>query len=366
MVYNALSRWRKKFKKSGVGILDGGEIERFIGKKKHCLGIREVVAEYGTSAVCVVARILIQKQVFEFSLAARSRRFPELFPKSPSPPGDELPNQDNMDPSREDISGELCCTEVDEEYLDEPIDKVTNERRGTHYIIINYVLSFTHYVRSYLGKFEHSKLKVWHGDHHYPVPLPPNVQHRLMVKLQQVMEHACYAFAQQEMQRTLEDHEWNHPEAVQLDHWMNILIGHDNFDTDKSSEELEALFLSGIEIRDVAVQRISVDSEKTGVFLKNAEDILKVLKVGEYLAVVEKLRRNIDQVLERFRLITEHKQIRVEKELAEIAAESEKLKQRKERVEAVILPWMEQCQKATGIRVLEAISAAEVVVNSAG
>jgi hypothetical protein len=173
-----------------------------------------------------------------------------------------------------------------------------------------------------------------------------------MVKLQQVMEHACYEFAQREMQKTLEDQEWDHPEAAELDQWMNILIGHDGFDTNKSTEEVEALFLSGIEIRDVAVKRITVDSERTKVFLKNAEDILKVLK---------KLRSDIDKSLGELRLTTMLKQTRVERELAQIAAESKKLQQRMERVETVILPWMKQCQEAAGSRVLEAIGAAEVV-----
>jgi hypothetical protein len=193
------------------------------------------------------------------------------------------------------------------------------------------------------------------------VPLEAKVQHRLMVKLQQVMEHACYEFAQREMQKTLEDQEWDHPEAAELDQWMNILIGHDGFDTNKSTEEVEALFLSGIEIRDVAVKRITVDSERTKVFLKNAEDILKVLKAGDYLRVVEKLRSDIDKSLGELRLTTMLKQTRVERELAQIAAESKKLQQRMERVETVILPWMKQCQEAAGSRVLEAIGAAEVV-----
>jgi hypothetical protein len=111
----------------------------------------------------------------------------------------------------------------------------------------------------YLGRRGFTKLKVWHKDPSYPVPLEAKVQHRLMVKLQQVMEHACYEFAQRDMQKTLEDQEWDHPEAVELDQWMNILIGHDGFGTDKSTEELEALFLSGVEIRDVAVKRVVVD-----------------------------------------------------------------------------------------------------------
>jgi hypothetical protein len=142
---------------------------------------------------------------------------------------------------------------------------------------------------------------------------------------------------------------------------MNILIGHDRFDTNRSTEELEALFLSGEEIRDVAVKRITVDFERTRVFLKNAEDVLKVLKAGDHLQIVEKLRSDVEQSLGQLRLTTMLKQVRVEKELAEIAAESEKLRQRKERVEAAILPWMRQCQEAADSRVLEVVYAAEVV-----
>ncbi|KAF4433439.1 hypothetical protein FACUT_8167 [Fusarium acutatum] len=339
VVYSALSRYRKKLKKAGAELLAGEGIERFIGSKKHLLGIKEVVNEYGASAMCVVARILIQKQVFELPIGERRRRFPELFPKLPLPINDPS-NQNSVESGLEDISGGLCRIEADQEHSDEPVEKVSNQDEGRH---------------------GYTKLKVWHKKPSYPVPLEARVQHRLMVKLQQVMEHACYEFAQREMQKTLEDQEWDHPEAVELDQWMNILIGHDGFDTNKSTEELEALFLSGVEIRDVAVKRVVVDPWRTRVFLKNAEDILKVLEAGDYLHVIEKLRSDVETYLGELHLTTMLKQVRVEKELAEIAAESKKLQQRRERVKAAIVPWMKQRQEEAGSRVLEAICAAEVV-----
>ncbi|KAI3570799.1 hypothetical protein IWW34DRAFT_773814 [Fusarium oxysporum f. sp. albedinis] len=324
VVYSALSCYRKKIKKAGARLLADEEIERFIGSKKHLLGIKEVVNEYGTSAMCVVARILIQKQVFELPIGERRRRFPELFSKLPLSIEDDVSNQN---------------TGVSEQ-SDEPVEKVGNQDKGQH--------GFT-------------KLKVWHKDPSYPVPLEARVQHRLMVKLQQVMEHACYEFAQREMQKTLEDQEWDHPEAVELDQWMNILIGHDGFDTNKSTEELEALFLSGVEIRDVAVKRVIVDPWRTRVFLKNAEDILKVLEAGDCLHIVKKLRGEVEKSLGELHSTTMFERVRVEKELAEIAAESKKLQQRRERVKAAIVPYMKQCQEVAGSSVLEAICAAEVV-----
>ncbi|CVL09120.1 uncharacterized protein FMAN_14245 [Fusarium mangiferae] len=340
VVYSALSRYRKKFKKAGAELLAGEGIERFISSKKHLLGIKEVVNEYGASAMCVVARILIQKKVFELPIGERRRRFPELFRELPLPIEDDVSKQNTGASGSEDISGGLCRVEAGQEHSDEPAEEVSDQEKGGH--------GFT-------------KLKAWHKDPSYPVPLEAKVQHRLMVKLQQVMEHACYEFAQREMQKTLEDQEWDHPEAVELDQWMNILIGHDGFDTNKSTEELEALFLSGVEIRDVAVKRVVVDPWRTRVFLKDAEDILKVLEAGDYLHVIEKLRGDVEKYLGELHLTTMLKQVRVEKELAEIAAESKKLQQRRERVEAAILPWMKKCQEVTGSRVLEAICAAEVV-----
>ncbi|EXL90006.1 hypothetical protein FOIG_16715 [Fusarium odoratissimum NRRL 54006] len=340
VVYSALSRYRKKLKKAGAELLAGEGIERFIGSKKHLLGIKEVVKEYGASAMCVVARILIQKQVFELPIGERRRRFPELFTKLPLPTEDDLSNQNTGESGLEDISGGLCRIEADQEHSDGPVEKVSNQDEGRH---------------------GHTKLKVWHKNASYPVPLEAKVQHRLMVKLQQVMEHACYEFAQREMQKTLEDQEWDHPEAVELNQWMNILIGHDGFDTNKSTEELEALFLSGVEIRDVAVKRVVVDPWRTRVFLKNAEDILKVPEAGDCLPVVKKLRGDVEKSLGELHLTTMFERVRVEKELAEIAAESKKLQQRRERVKAAIVPYMKQCQEVAGSSVLEAVCAAEVV-----
>ncbi|KAF5709494.1 hypothetical protein FGLOB1_5894 [Fusarium globosum] len=296
--------------------------------------------------MCVVARILIQKKVFELPIGERRRRFPELFRELPLPIEDDVSKQNTGASGSEDISGGLCRVEAGQEHSDEPAEEVSDQEKGRH--------GFT-------------KLKVWHKDPAYPVPLEAKVQHRLMVKLQQVMEHACYEFAQREMQKTLEDQEWDHPEAVELDQWMNILIGHDGFDTNKSTKELEVLFLSGVEIRDVAVKRVVVDPWRTRVFLKNAEDILKVLEAGDYLYIIEKLRSDVETSLGELHLTTMLKRVRVEKELAEIAAESKKLQQRRERVEAAILPWMKKCQEhmkesqdVAGSEMQDALDMAEV------
>ena len=57
----------------------------------------------------------------------------------------------------------------------------------------------------------------------HPVYLPLDAQHLLLVKVQAVLEEACYTFGHEKMADILQKKGWDCPESVELNEWTRVL-----------------------------------------------------------------------------------------------------------------------------------------------
>ncbi|KAI5455723.1 hypothetical protein BGZ63DRAFT_429610 [Mariannaea sp. PMI_226] len=132
-----------------------------------------------------------------------------------------------------------------------------------------------------------------------PVDIPFSVKHKLVVRLQQILEDTCYKFGEREMQQRLKERGWGCAEAVELDTWMEEFLDQQGIfqkEDDDGSKSVEALFKSVADIRHVAVRRTYVCMGVIERFLKAAEELMCLLKVGRYVEVIKRLRLDLESI----------------------------------------------------------------------
>lgn len=131
----------------------------------------------------------------------------------------------------------------------------------------------------------------------YPIYIPYQTQHQLLVKVQGLLEQACFQFGRQTLSATLESRGWDCAESAELNRWPQILLSNqEKFGKD----ELEALgkpfaevLDSVTQLRHTAVHRLRVRANKLEAFLVDAEALTRLLG-SEYLVLeLTKLRRGL-------------------------------------------------------------------------
>ena len=180
----------------------------------------------------------------------------------------------------------------------------------------------------------------------YPVYLPYQTQHRLLLKVQGILENACYNFGSQEMKDIIEREGWDCPECVELNIWARtILANHDRFqpvDLESLGQPISELTSSIIRLRHTVVHRLRVSANGLERFLADAVALAQLLHDEhstrslarlrrETLVSIEELKRNKD--LLESRLSSKLKQIadqRIELDRLEHTIVEEMLKADKE------------------------------------
>jgi len=72
----------------------------------------------------------------------------------------------------------------------------------------------------------------------YPVYLPLQVQHKLLVEIQRMLEIVCFGFGVQKMQCVLKQKDWDCAEAVELKVWTGVLRPREALFTKAEIEDL--------------------------------------------------------------------------------------------------------------------------------
>src|ERR1700753_2523495 len=115
----------------------------------------------------------------------------------------------------------------------------------------------------------------------YPVYLPLKSQHRLLVKVQAVLEDACYNFGSKEMGDELQENGWDSPECVELNMWMQLFLKRTELfapDKIKSLGKQFPAFLTAIaQIRHTAVHRLPVSAKSIEQFMVEAGQLAMLL-----------------------------------------------------------------------------------------
>lgn len=154
-----------------------------------------------------------------------------------------------------------------------------------------------------------------------------------MSQLQLILEHACFAFGQQKMQKDLDDWGWSCAEAVPLQTWIDLFKQNETFETEGNSESLSDLLSSVARIQDIAMHRLSVDFVEVNELLSSAEEFVRLLDTPMYRDAVKPLREHIEGVLFTVNRNAASAQKEADKKSAEIRAQRERLKRQEEEAE---------------------------------
>ncbi|KAF4582777.1 ubiquinol-cytochrome-c reductase cytochrome c1 [Ophiocordyceps camponoti-floridani] len=134
-----------------------------------------------------------------------------------------------------------------------------------------------------------------------PVFIPIPAQHQLLTHLQQLLEIACFEFCKRSMPEVLEQNNWEYPEAVELQRWMEeFLRRRSKFpETQKGTgKAIRTLFSAACDLRHTTVHRLPIETWRLGEFFALAEGLLVVL--GDVVRADEaaKLRYQMQGVIE--------------------------------------------------------------------
>jgi hypothetical protein len=131
----------------------------------------------------------------------------------------------------------------------------------------------------------------------YPIYLPYSTQHRLLTRLQTLLEAACYTFASKRFPDILIRENWTCPESVELNRWPRVFSTH-QADFHESSvaelgKSLPDLFNSIAQLRHTAVHRLHLTANRTLHFALDAEALVKLLRDDITLDVVASIRHHL-------------------------------------------------------------------------
>ncbi|KAK1721347.1 uncharacterized protein BDZ83DRAFT_438364 [Colletotrichum acutatum] len=127
-------------------------------------------------------------------------------------------------------------------------------------------------------------------------------QHALFIRIQNLLETACFDYARQAHPKILEAGQWESPECVELQKWMWI-FENEAFHTFRAETaplphtDWHAFFKSIKQIRHKAVHREVLCVADVKAYFANAESLAKLLRQDECLAKLGTLREETEMVL---------------------------------------------------------------------
>ncbi|KAF1923568.1 uncharacterized protein M421DRAFT_46247, partial [Didymella exigua CBS 183.55] len=226
--------------------------------------IRTLLQEHNLDDVSKSVKTLLEGDIFRSILKAKMR-FPELFDVSPAQ-------------SAERAASEAEATRTEEDAIR---DMTVGPPGGSPL----HPETFT--IRSL-----------------YPLYLPAKGQRRLLSKVQDVLEHACFTFAKRIMTQELHEQGRDSPDCVELNCWTGIFRSRQSlFDVERITTLVKPFgeLLSSIaQIRHTAVHRLKVTAGRVESFLIDAEALATLLGDDICARQLSRLRRETHSVVEEF------------------------------------------------------------------
>lgn len=122
------------------------------------------------------------------------------------------------------------------------------------------------------------------------------------MKVQAILEDACYAFGHKMMGDILQKEGWDCPESVELNTWARVFrCNEDKFDAEKLlelGEPFPELLDSIAQLRHTAVHRIRVSANKVQQFITESESLANILHNHTCAHMLSRLRREVQQAIE--------------------------------------------------------------------
>ena len=307
LVYLAL---RNVFKGPDAELRVLGKIRKRI--QKHLddedAEVHALVAEHDIDDVCYTAKALLQDDIFASTLRAKIR-FPEVFDVSPAQSAERVASEAEAARSDSDAirdaagghEGTWAPLEVNELEL---AQKGKGKEPGLLYQTLRLILA--EYTASQVSTARPQKRSLTRVSlavpSLYPVYIPLQTQHRLLVKVQAILEDACYVFGHRMMAGILSKEGWDCPESVELNIWARVFRSNeDKFDAEKLADlgkPFPELLDSIAQLRHTAVHRIRVSAIKVQQFIAEAESFAFILDNNTCVRMLSCLRQGSQQVID--------------------------------------------------------------------
>ena len=295
-----------------------------IQKYKDNAEIKALLQQHSEDSICSIAKVLLERQVFESSLKAKLC-FPEVFDVSPA-----------QSAEREASIAEAAKSEADairnvaegRPVLDiAPICSSPDEvkRKGRR----NCFRFLVFCIRTIDDRLADRWDDTVHGGQNtapslYPAYLAFPSQHRIMTEVQALLERSCFAYGQTTFWEELKRRGWDCPESAELNAWTPVLLEQQA----KVNPELVAqrgrplseIMNSLSHLRHTAVHRIRVTANRVFQFICDAENLSIILGDCESSERLADLRRGLESTIDdinRNKDLLESRHVEVLKHLAE-------------------------------------------------
>jgi len=281
LVYLAL---KEIFKGEDARIRRVRKITELIQKHQNENGIRSLVKKHNTDDICNVAKTLLKEQIFE-SISKARLSFPEMFKASSNQSIEQAISKAGSAKTETDAIECVAKRHQSVTTVNDYGCDVNGAPKGSE-ITLEGVNTLSGSSVSPL----------------YPIYLPFDVQHRVLIGVQHVLERACYAFGQKKLGSVLLREKWDCAEAVELNHWPKIFLTYQNELFANELEDLGKSFSelldSIIELRHTAVHRIRVSADKTEQFIIDSESLAKLLQEDVSVQTISRWRHEIQHAIE--------------------------------------------------------------------
>jgi hypothetical protein len=273
-----------------------------IQKYKDNAEIKALLQQHSEDSICSIAKLLLERQVFESSLKAKLC-FPEVFDVSPA-----------QSAEREASIAEAAKSEA---------DAIRNVAEGRPVLDIAPIRSFTGEekkkgrrndfgflglcIRTVDDRLADRWDDIVHGGQNTVPSLCPAYlafpsQHRIMTEVQALLERSCFAYGQTTFWEELKRRGWDCPESAELNAWTTVLLEQQA----KVNHELVAqrgrplseILNSLSHLRHTAVHRIRVTANRVYQFICDAENLSIILGDCESSEHLANLRRGLESTID--------------------------------------------------------------------
>lgn len=197
----------------------------------------------------------------------------------------------------------------------------------------------------------------------YPVYLPFPSQHKLLVKVQTLLEAACYRFASIRLRNLLEAERWGCAESIELNIWSKSFRStRDEFTADKLKEigkPLPDLLDAIAHLRHTAVHRIPISANRVIQFMVDAESLAKLLEDDACAKLLFHLRMATEVTIDELRRNKDLLELVMTENLKKFAIQRAELKRLEREAVESMLREDSQFQKFSSLSLEEAIASTE-------
>ncbi|KAB5511395.1 hypothetical protein GE09DRAFT_1015037, partial [Coniochaeta sp. 2T2.1] len=298
VVYLAL---KNVFKGPNAEVRQLKKIQKLILMNQQQGDVASLIRAHNIDTVCNTVRTLLIEQIFASTLKAKIR-FPEVFDVSPTQ-------------SAEREASEVEAARNEANAIEDAIQGNTRnvQNKAVTMDCADPQPSIDRGSKTYPSLF--------------PVYLPLRTQHYLLAKVQTLLEQACFDFGQRHMESVLQRHQWDCPEAAELNLWAAEFVNSQKlFEKRKDvGQPLEKLLRSVAHIRHTAVHRIRVSARGVERFMLDAESLATLLDEPQRLRSLKELRRETQSTIEELERNKHVLGSKLDENLKRIAAERAEL-----------------------------------------